>query len=93
MGAEHTATFLVLILAATANISLGFLVLAHNGRSLLNRRFFLLTVFCAGWVITNLLFPIAAPELRLTLALLSYLAAGLLALQFVLFVTCLRKEP
>lgn len=76
----------VLSLAFIANIALGGSVLLQNPKQWLNRFFFVFSFSAALWVLTNLLYAIISnTQVQFVLALLSYAAAGLLALFFLLY--------
>lgn len=92
MNTILTFSFITLFLALCGNAFLGLVVLARNPRKQLNQIFFGVSLAASFWIVTNLLFLWVGGELRYTVALLSYGAASLLAICFLLYCSNLARQ-
>lgn len=92
MGTEIIFTIVVLGLAMVTIVLLGTVVLLRDVRNRLHQSFFGLALASAMWVVTNLIFAVIDDNaLQYSIALLSYGAAGLLALFFLRYCLLLAK--
>lgn len=92
MGTEIIFTIVVLGLAMVTIVLLGTVVLLRDVRNRLHQSFFGLALASAMWVVTNLVFAVVNDNaLQYSIALLSYGAAGLLALFFLRYCLLLAR--
>lgn len=75
----------LLILVSLVTLLMGVLVWVRKPSSAVNQLFLGLCIFLALWIVTNALFGITDGDLKYGIALLSYVAAGLVATFFLSF--------
>ena len=88
-GGHQYVLSIVLSLAALVSFYIGIVVL-QTDRTSKHRWFFILAASSAVWAVTNALFAIVPVPGRVTVALLSYGAAAVLATGFLKFCLALN---
>lgn len=85
MGTIENLAEAVLAGSVLGNLMIGVIVLSRNNKDALHQLFFLFSLAVSSWATSNLAYQLVAGSQQYIIALVSYGAAGLLAVLFLLF--------